>query len=79
VSEDTVKTVVAVTFVLSGFLAKEIGMREATEFEIVCGLGICREAVYQVLESPEEHEQIVSQAISRLRGVVDSGEFGDFH
>ena len=78
-TDDTVKTVIAVTFVLSGFLAKELGTREATEFEIICGLGICREAVYQVLENPEAHESIVSDALNRLRGIVGSDEFGELH
>lgn len=78
-TEETLKTVIAVTFVLSGYLAREIGQREATEFEIVCGLGICRDAVNKVLENPEHHELIVSQALNRLRGIVGMEDDGELH
>lgn len=70
-SDEVIKTVIAVTFVLSGTLAREVGDRDATEFEILCGLSICRTAVRELLESPKRHEEIVNRAAESIRTIVD--------
>jgi hypothetical protein len=71
VSDEVIKTVIAVTFVLSGTLAREVGDRDATEFEILCGLSICRAAVRELLENPKRNEEIVNKAMERIRLIVD--------
>jgi len=69
-NEEALKTIIAVTFVLSGTLAREIGNREATEFEVLCGLSVCRRAVEDILRNPKRHEAIVGKAIESIRSVV---------
>ena len=76
-NEEVIKTVIAVTFVLSGTLAQEIGGREATEFEILCGLSICRNAVRELLEYPDQHEEILSRAMESIRTITDREAAGD--
>ena len=64
--DETIKNTISVTFVLAGILARSIGDRPATEWELTCGLSICRKAVSEMLRDPLQHESIMDRAMQSI-------------
>ena len=74
VNEEAIKNTISVTFVLAGVMARSIGDRPASEWELTCGLSICKKAVAEMLADPSAHEDIMSRAVQTILLLTDESE-----